>query len=114
MAKTLIGASSRSAARAEVLGDLVARAPGRGGATLEHGSPCRRRAAALGRADHRRVTGPGERLVGRRTGLAALVPATLAPFSPPSSVRAAQMERRETVRTRPLGPRSSVVLLSLT
>ena len=94
----------------EVLGDLVARAPGRGGATLEHGAPRRPSSSLCERADHRRGAGPGKRRRERRAGLAALAPATLAPFSPPSSVRAAQMERRETVRTRPLGPRSSVML----
>src|SRR3954451_8006522 len=75
----------------EVLGDLVSRAPGRAGATLEHGAPQRLRLAALRCANHRRGTRPGKRPRERRTGLAALVPATLAPFSPPYSVRAAQM-----------------------
>src|SRR3954447_19882914 len=76
----------------EVLGDLLSRAPGRPGATLEHRAPHRLRLAGLRRADHRRGTRPGKRPRERRTGLAALVPAMLAPFSPPSSVLAAQME----------------------
>ena len=93
----------------EVLGDLVPRAPGRARCRPRARPATSSRVAAVRGADHRRGTEPGRRLVERRTGLAALAPATLAPFSPPSSVRAAQMERRETVRTRPLGPRSSVM-----